>query len=136
MSDHRYRFVILLTGALMLLSTACVYQNEETLYPEEIQEEPVETDTCGIPDVVSYETDVLPLLEKHYCIACHEASDPAGGIVLEGYGNVEPYARNGSLVGSIAHEPGYSAMPDVYPKMPDCEIEMVRAWVEQGFVNN
>lgn len=122
---------------LLLAASSCVYQNEEALYPAPPQvEEPEPVDTCNLPEVVSYKTHVLPLLEKHYCIACHEASDPAGGITLEGYGRLTPYIEDGSLLGSIRYENGFDPMPKGYPRMPACEVEMVAKWITAGYPNN
>ncbi len=125
--------------ALLLAASSCVYQNEEVLYPEPPPSEepdPDPVDTCGLPVVVSYQTHVLPLLEKHYCVACHETSDPAGGITLEGYGRVTPYIEDGSLLGSIRHETGFESMPRDYPRMPDCEVELIAKWIAEGYPNN
>ncbi|MDP5171952.1 MAG: hypothetical protein NWR72_17005 [Bacteroidia bacterium] len=127
------RFASLLFLTFVL--TNCVYHAEEVLYPSEPEPEPV-IDTCNIPSVVSYDRDVEPLLVKHYCVACHENADPAGGITLEGYGRVTPYIENGSLLGSIRYEQGFDPMPKGYPRMPDCEVEMIRVWIEQGYPNN
>lgn len=93
-------------------------------------------DTCNLPEVVSYQTHVLPLLEKHKCVACHETADPAGGITLEGYGRVTPYIEDGSLLSSIRYESGVEPMPRDYPRMPDCEVEMIAKWITAGYPNN
>ena len=134
----RFTILAIITGLIIWMS-GCVYHVESELYPEEPKEEPQEevpVDTCGLPDVVSYQTHVLPLLEKHYCVACHEAADPAGGITLEGYGRLLDYIEDGSILASIRYESGYEPMPQDYDRMPDCEVEMIAKWIEQGYENN
>ncbi len=133
-----HHLIPFLALGLLIALQSCMYQNEQDLYPEptEKEEEQFPVDSCGLPNIVSYQNDVLPLLEKHYCIACHETADPAGGITLEGYGRVVPYVEDGSLLGSIRYEQGYESMPRVYDRMPDCEVEVIAKWIEQGYENN
>jgi uncharacterized membrane protein len=92
--------------------------------------------TCDTTSV-SYATGVVPILQDN-CYGCHGASSNAGsgGIVLEGYSNLKVYADNGYLSGNISHAPGYIGMPYGKPKLPDCEVNTVVAWVNQGAKNN
>lgn len=131
---HWYTFIPLL--GIVLLCTNCVYNNEEVLYPAPPQ--PVEpVDTCGLPVVVSYADDIVPILDANVCLACHENADPAGGIGLEGYDRVLPFVEDGSLLGSIQYDPQFSRMPKGnYDKVPDCEISMIKKWIDQGYPNN
>ncbi len=75
---------------------------------------------------------------ESYCFGCHGNGNTggSGGINLQGYDNLKPYADNGKLVGNITHAPGYVGMPYGQPKMPDCEINQISAWVSQGTKNN
>jgi len=122
-----------LTGMIcliMLLVFGCTKQNEETL------SDSTGTTTCKT-DSMSYTSDVVPILQS-YCYSCHGNGNTggSGGINLDGYTNLKPYADNGKLVGNITHAPGFVPMPYGQPKMPDCEINQIVAWVSQGTQNN
>ena len=59
-----------------------------------------------------------------------------GKVNLEGYSKVKPYADNGSLFGTTNHEATYPVMPTNGVKIPFCEIEQMRLWIENGAQNN
>jgi len=128
-SYRPFLYCLGLCGLLLGTLTGCVYQNEEDLYG-------VSATDCDVEAPVSYQRHVLPLLEKHQCVACHEAADPAANIILEGYEEVIPYVEDGSLYGSISYASGYDPMPKDYPRMPDCEVEVIADWIEAGAPNN
>ncbi len=120
------RLLLLLTLAVFL--SACVYNNEEDLYPTP----PEACDTLNI----SYQNTIIPLLTLHECIACHQGETPNGNIGMDSYEKVKAQADNGMLYGTIAHLPGFSPMPKDEPKLLDCEIRQIKAWIDQGALNN
>ncbi|MBL7745089.1 MAG: c-type cytochrome [Chitinophagaceae bacterium] len=70
------------------------------------------------------------------CVGCHNPSNLGGNIDLSTYNAVKVSALNGKLYGSIAHQPGYSAMPKNATKLSDCEIRQVQKWIDAGSLNN
>lgn len=90
-------------------------------------------DTAGM----KYATDVVPILQAN-CYTCHGNGNTAGsgGILLEGYANLKPYAVNGDLVGNITWAPGHNDMPFGGAKLPNCEINTIIDWVNNGALNN
>jgi hypothetical protein len=93
---------------------------------------------------VQYARDVVPILQS-ICYDCHGTGNTAGsgGILLQGYSNLKVYANLrpaglslSYLEGNISHASGYLAMPYQLPKLPDCEVNTVVAWVHQGAPNN
>ncbi|MBI1226463.1 MAG: hypothetical protein GC192_14615 [Bacteroidetes bacterium] len=86
---------------------------------------------------VTYSGSVKPLLDLK-CKGCHGTTNPSGGIKLTNYDEAKIVALNGELLGTINHESAYIPMP--YPagsaKMPQCEIDVVRIWIEDGAPNN
>lgn len=83
----------------------------------------------------AFTANVKPIITNR-CLGCHSSSSPSGGVSLETYGDVKLQADNGKLVGTIAHTPGFKQMPFGAPKMPDCEITIIRKWVLDGAPNN
>jgi len=86
---------------------------------------------------VKYAADIVPILQNN-CYECHgkSSSSGSGGILLEGYSNLAGWANNGYLAGCVSHAPGFVAMPYLRPKLSDCEVNRILAWVHQGSLNN
>lgn len=110
---------------LVNLASGCAYNVEEELYP---------SDECKTVNV-AYRADVLPILENN-CYRCHDAANNQGGITIEGYDNLKAFVDSGALLGAIRRDPGFSPMPQDGPKLPDCEIGKIVAWVNDGAPNN
>lgn len=106
---------------------ACTYNNEEELYGNQVS-------NCDTT-TVSYTADILPLLQSN-CYACHNQAASMGGVNIEGYSRVKIYASNGRLLGAVSHAPGFSPMPKNGSKLPDCEINTIRRWINLGTPDN
>ncbi len=119
------RILKIFSFCLLCSTIGCYYDVEEELYP---------TTGCSTDDM-SYQNDILPLIDTN-CYQCHDAANNFGGITLEGYDALKTYADNGQLVGVISHAAGFSPMPQGDPKLLDCEIEKIEAWISQGTLNN
>jgi hypothetical protein len=109
---------------------SCYYDNEEFLYPKL-------SNSCDTIDV-TFSSAVKPVLQQ-YCFTCHSNSNAApfgGNIKLEDYADVKISADNGKLYGTVAHLPGYSAMPKGGSKLDDCDISMIKSWIDSGAPDN
>ncbi|MFN8155130.1 MAG: c-type cytochrome domain-containing protein [Bacteroidia bacterium] len=84
---------------------------------------------------VTYTATIKPLVQT-YCKGCHSGSAPGGGVDLSNYAGVSGSAFDGSLIGSIDHLPGWSAMPKNSAKMSDCDVAKFKIWVNAGAPNN
>ncbi|MDX1408521.1 MAG: hypothetical protein R3330_10320 [Saprospiraceae bacterium] len=115
---------IVLLCALALSWVGCYYDVEEELYPN----------GCNTTDI-SYTQNIVPIIEAN-CLTCHDILSQNGNVVLDGYENVKQYADSGELLGTIRHEPGFSAMPQGTSKLPKCSIDRIQAWVDAGAPNN
>ncbi len=109
--------------------TSCYYDKEELLYGS--GNTPC-TDTAG---VVSYAQKVVPMFQQ-YCYSCHAGNFPSGNIVMGTYATDKAIGQNGKLYGSINHTSGFSAMPQGMPKMSNCQIAVVKKWIDTGMPNN
>ena len=118
-----FLFATVLLG--LIFPVSCYYDSEEDLYPQ------VQCDTSN----VSFANDIQPILTNS-CLSCHNAFSSQGDIDLEGHAAVVKYALDGSLVGSVQHDRGYSAMPQGTSKLEICKIEKMKAWVNAGAPNN
>ena len=118
--------LIILVGAY-----ACTKNSEDKLTASSGS-----TTTCDTTNM-TYTADVVPILQAN-CYSCHGSSSNSGsgGIVLEGYANLKPYATNGDLVGNITYAAGHDPMPENAPMLPSCEINTIIDWVNRGIQNN
>ena len=86
-------------------------------------------------DNITYVDFVSPLLTT-YCVGCHSGGAPSGGISLNTYAGVQTVALNGRLYGAISHSAGFTPMPFGSAKLPQCSIDKIKAWIDEGAQNN
>ncbi len=120
-------FGILVAG-MAAMHTGCTYNNEEDLYPY--------TPFC---DTTSATLNAVakPILQGN-CYSCHSASSAGAsgaGINLEDYGSLRGWAVNGRLMLAMEHT-GCCPMPKGQPKLPECDIAKIKAWVNRGAQND
>jgi hypothetical protein len=89
---------------------------------------------CDTADV-SFANDIQPIFQTH-CLGCHSGGAPSAGINLSSYTGTLGPAQSGQLYGSVAHLNGYSPMPQGGAKLSDCQINRIKAWVDQGTKDN
>lgn len=87
-------------------------------------------DTVG----VTYQNYIRPLFNR-YCNGCHYRYFAGGGPILTSYERVVEEIGNGSLLQTIEHIPGYSAMPPGSTRVTDREIAVIKAWIRAGMPN-
>lgn len=82
-----------------------------------------------------FAANVQPLIDNN-CKGCHSGTFPSGGVSLTNYAEVKTQASNGQLLGTIEHKAGFKQMPQGLPKLPACDIAVIRKWVQAGAPNN
>ena len=122
-TNNHMRLIFVILFCLALLSS-CTYNKEELLY----------NNACDTSNV-KYSVQIVNTLNAN-CTGCHAGATASGGILLDNYTNVRAMALSGRLLGAIMHSPGYRAMPDLAPKLPECRIAEIRTWIRNGMLNN
>jgi hypothetical protein len=115
-------------AALSLTLASCSSDSEDLL------SDPTPS-TCDTT-TVTYSATITPLITKHGCLSCHSGTAPVGGFVLTSYNAVKAKVTDGRLLGAISHANGFSPMPQGGNKMPECDINQFRAWINRGALNN
>jgi len=124
----RKKFVFLSTVILMyvIFLWGCVYHKSDD-YPA-----PAACDTTN----VRYSVEIKAILDEH-CAPCHDEGNVVSGINLYDHNVISFLALDGqftygTLLSAVMHEGGAPAMPDDGPKLLDCEINKIAAWVHDG----
>jgi hypothetical protein len=127
----RFKVLVFLISGLLLLSwSGCYYDVEEELYGPT-------TATCDTVSV-SYASEIVPILQSK-CYSCHDGVALAGGgIPLGTYPQLKSRIDDfkTEFISSIVQDGTVSAMPQGQPKMSDCNINKIVAWIRQGYPEN
>ena len=125
-------FSVYLTASCMLLLIGILNScTHDSLIDDDL---PPVVMGCETVDV-SFSQTVLPILETH-CTGCHGSASPQANIDLSNYDGVKAVADNGRLVGAISHDDSFSNMPQGGNKLPDCTIDQIEAWADDGAPDN
>lgn len=111
---------------ILVLMNACYYDSEEALYPQ--------NSSCDTANI-TYSESVFPILSAQ-CAGCHTGFGANGNVQLDSYEHIVSAVNNGSLLGAIRHESGWSPMPQNTNKLDDCSINKIEIWVAAGTPNN
>ena len=89
--------------------------------------------TCDTT-AVTYSNQVSSIIDLN-CIECHGAGGTANP-KLDTYDQVNIQVQNGSFLGTIKHEAGYSPMPQNRPQLDPCLTGQIEIWISEGAQNN
>lgn len=112
---------LLFTGVVIITHPGCYYDHEEYLYGS--------CDTTA----VSYSTHIASIMSSN-CNSCHSTSNGSGGVITSTYAGMKTAATSGQLWGAVNHASGFAAMPPAGIKLGDCELNRIKAWIDQGMV--
>ena len=126
---------ISLAAAAVLLAIivfeGCYYDKADVQYPS-----PGGCDTAS----VLYTVQITAILDAS-CKSCHDGTNSVSGIDLYDYNTISTLALDGrftygTLLSAVMHQGGAPAMPQGAPKLSDCDINTIAAWVNRGAPNN
>ena len=110
---------------LSLFHVGCYYDNIERKYNQS---------GCDLTSV-SLTIVVKPLVDQ-FCVACHQGSSPAAGLLLEGYQDVKASVLQGEF--SIRINKPLSDPLKMPPNalIDSCSIEKINIWIANGALEN
>jgi hypothetical protein len=116
------KLIFILLGFIVMVAAAagCAYTKKDVVQVP-----------CVIADTIFYTRDVVPILQNN-CYRCHSSASDVAGILLDNYNALKFYAQNGDLYGAISHAGGYPPMPEDGGKLSDCNISLIKKWIDTG----
>jgi hypothetical protein len=94
-----------------------------------------DVDTVCSVTSASYIMDIAPLIERS-CKGCHSGQNPIGGFSMDTYDQVAEKALSGRLYGAVAWLTGFVPMPLSQDMLPECDINLIKVWVDNGAPDN
>lgn len=113
---------------LTLTVTACYYDSEEELYPG------TSGGNCDTANI-TFSGTIQPILASN-CNSCHNASMANGGVITDNYNSLIVHVNSGVFGKAVNHQLGAVPMPQNSPKLPQCELLKINAWINAGAPNN
>ncbi len=111
--------------SLFIFGNSCTNYQFEDYFLSALEKD--NTGGCNLLDI-TYENSVLLILEEK-CIVCHNANSAAAGYDYSDYDRVLVSVADGSLMGTIDNETGFSSMPPGN-SLDSCSIEKIRTWID------
>lgn len=108
--------------AICYISISCVNNSEEDLYGLE----------CDTTDM-TYET--IKYIFENNCYDCHKNAQGPNSIKFNSYDEVKVIVNTGKLLPAI-NWTGSKKMPFGQPKLDDCSIDRIEAWINAGMPEN
>jgi mono/diheme cytochrome c family protein len=128
----KLRCQILLSWILAgVLAVSCTNDSEEKLLKN--QSAIIDAAACQT-NTISYLRDVQPIFNAN-CIVCHNAVLLRNGYNLANYTEAVKVASKGRIPAAIMHIGPYK-MPKNAPKLSNCDISKIQAWLDAGMPNN
>jgi cytochrome c5 len=126
------RFFFCLSFSALAILVSCSKDNET-----DVNNNPGNGGNNGCDTAsMKFSANVQPILETN-CYSCHSNTTfSISGVKLQDHADVKARAENGSLLGTISHAAGFPPMPQGGSKLSACNINKIRAWINQGALNN
>lgn len=95
---------------------------------------------------ITYEEHIKPIFREH-CMNCHNQGDQRGGLALDSYGVLMEGGGSGEVVyddgdvdasrlWQLVNHDDTPVMPPSQPKIPAKQLDLLRAWIEGGVLEN
>ena len=127
------RLSFLILSLLSLSFHSCYYDNLDEIHAADDLFSP-----CDTSGVVSYSADINPIMINSCGSAnsCHQSGTSDSDIPLDNILNLRDVVNDGSLMGSILHDPSYVPMPNGGGSLSPCSIQKIQAWINRGTLDN
>lgn len=84
---------------------------------------------------ISFKNDVMPIIKRE-CLQCHDSKNHFDGLVFETYQQVYSISSSGEFYSSIISINGYLPRMPKGGKLSDCELSIIKKWIDQKMSDN
>ena len=124
-SNSSIAILILFITFTCAINYSCTFDNEEDLLKDY---------NCDTTDIIYSD---LTNIFNGICANCHSSTFTLSpGINMDSYSNVKSSINTGLVVPAINHENGVPPMPQGLPKLSNCDLEKIQAWINLGMPEN
>jgi hypothetical protein len=122
---------IMLAACTVLVISGCYNYKYDQLFPA----------TACDTSAVSFSKDIVPIINANCAVSggCHDAAGAAlSGHDYTSYAGVKAVATYDFIITDITWHPtaGHNNMPKNGAKLPDCDINKIIRWVNEGAPDN
>lgn len=118
-------YIVIITSLAIIFAFACENNNELDLYGET---------SCDTTDI-TWENTISEILENN-CVECHGPDISYNNVRHDSYESELIVVNNGKLRGVVNHLPGFIPMPFDRPQLPECELNQLNTWLDNGAPEN
>lgn len=134
---HSHYFLIIFSVIVLLGFQQCSSDGKDITLPN--PQDDSNTSDCDVSNV-TFSGTVWPIINSN-CTSCHSGTSPNGGVRLESFATIKiqasiPVGSYGSLYGAITHNSGNNPMPRNANKLSDCDIQIIKTWIDAGMLDN
>jgi hypothetical protein len=88
------------------------------------------------PDALVTFAEVVQPIVQNACEGCHSGNSPSANLSLTNYSQISAIALRGGMMNSLNGTNGASLMPQNTSGLPQCQIDQIQAWINDGAPNN
>ena len=115
---------------LLVNFISCTNENEEDLLNND--SDIGDTNMVNVCDTMNLTYDSVATIFA-VCVSCHNSeSTYREGVVMDSYVNVKNSIQTQPVWEAINHEDGYIPMPRYNPKLEQCELDKIGAWINDS----
>lgn len=89
---------------------------------------------CDTSLAITFSGVVMPIIQNN-CVGCHDSNSPEADIPLTNYAEVSA-AAEGNMMDALTGTNSASLMPDGTTGLPQCMIDQIQQWIDDGMPNN
>ena len=121
MSYKKYILFLAITFSAVFV-VGCKYDKQELINS---------VSTCTI-DSMTYTKDIQSIIQNN-CYSCHAGTASGSfGINLDSYNDLKFEAQSGELLRRLVSTDPSEMMPKGGPRVSDCDINKINAWIQAG----
>ncbi|MFC2137106.1 hypothetical protein ACFLTE_02920 [Bacteroidota bacterium] len=133
MKNYLTSIISIIIIILLVNFISCTKDNEDDLLDDQSDTTDVnDTANVAVCNTLNMTYDSIAYIFA-VCIDCHNSESTfREGVVMDSYENVKNSILTQPVWQAINHEDGFKNMPSYNPKLEQCELDKIGAWINYG----